>query len=98
MYLLTESLPANERITTKESLIRFWTGKSGLNFCSAQNFQPAKWLVRAHDLQPCLRYHGQTLEFDTLRRILHEVLAASLRTDGPLPPAPLHVFPDEEAN
>jgi hypothetical protein len=98
MYLLTETLPPENRITSKESLIRFWTGNRGLQSCCSARYQPAKWLVRAFDLNPCRRYAGHTLSMETLRNILHEVLIASLRSEAPLAPAPLVEFPDEEAS
>jgi hypothetical protein len=96
MYLLTERLPSRLRITSKESLILFWTGKARQKANYDPEYQPAKWLVRAFDGQRTRRYCGNPLEFSTIRQVLDSVLTAHLSGDAPPAPAPLFPLHDEE--
>lgn len=54
-YLLSEQLAADQRIVSRETLTRFFTGNSGYPACEAAVYQPARWLVRLVDEQVCER-------------------------------------------
>ncbi len=54
-FLLSESLPPEKRIVSRETLTRFFTGASGYPACEMDVYQPARWLVRLVDEQICDR-------------------------------------------
>jgi hypothetical protein len=69
--ILTENRAPGQQIDCREALTRFFTGGSGDGFREMDIYQPAKWIVRAWDLQPQIpRYEGAVLSSETLRRAL----------------------------
>ena len=54
--LLSEPLPAEFRIDSRQSLTRFFTGNCGFPSSETTVYQPARYIVRAIDNVPCARY------------------------------------------
>ena len=83
MFLLTESLPADRRIDSKQALTRYFGRKgSGPDYVLADDpfYQPAKWIVRLWDGQVCegvrARYRDCTDVSDELvLEVLDQVIA-----------------------
>jgi hypothetical protein len=75
--LLSEVLPADQHIDTRESLTRFFTGTSGEAVRELPQYQPARWLVRLFDGQDCNGRYGnyRLLEFDDLMDVLDVLIA-----------------------
>lgn len=74
--ILTEKRAGGEKIDCREALTRFFTGGSGDGYREREVYQPAKWIVRAWDLQPEIpRYEGAVLSRATLRRALGKAIA-----------------------
>jgi hypothetical protein len=94
-YLLSEVYPPEQRIFSKQSLIRQWTGVAA-DQCYAPEYQPAKYLVRAFDGHRTRRYLGELLIVQTIRQVLCEVLEAQVRDAMPPNAASTFDFPDEE--
>jgi hypothetical protein len=73
-YLLTETLPAEQRITSKAALTRYFGGDP-----ARPEYQPARWLVRLWDRQICVgvrKRHGEAPELteELLLSVLEEVI------------------------
>lgn len=81
-FLLSELLPRAQRITSKPELTRFFTGGSGDPFCEQPEYQPARYVVRIWDRQPCAERYGDVTELteETVFRCLDE--AISQRSDS----------------
>jgi hypothetical protein len=75
--LLSEVLPADQQITTREDLTRFFTGSTGENVRELPQYQPARWLVRLVDGQDCLGRYDEyrVLDWDDLMDMLDELIA-----------------------
>jgi hypothetical protein len=75
--LLSEVLPADQQIDTRESLTRFFTGTSGEAVRELPQYQPARWLVRLFDGQDCAGRYGnyRLLELDDLMDMLDVLIA-----------------------
>lgn len=81
MALLSELLPANQRIDSIHSLTRFFTGGEGEEYRQRAEYQSPRWLVRAWDgvmrSIPNSRYGDiQSLDQDVVLEIIEEELAA----------------------
>ncbi|MEQ1850302.1 MAG: hypothetical protein ABMA01_01795 [Chthoniobacteraceae bacterium] len=79
--ILTEKMAPETRITSRETLTKYFTGSHGETVRELPVYQPARWLVRAFDQQPCERYHGVVLDRDTLWEALEIAILA--RADEP---------------
>ena len=82
MYLLTERMPADQRITSKDSLMRFFCDgwRPGKDCSHDPEYQAAKWIVRLWDGHICEqlrhRYGAYTfLSEEDLFNLLDEVIA-----------------------
>jgi hypothetical protein len=76
MHLLSETLPPEQRINSREDLTRFFTGGTGPGWRELPEYQPARWLVRLIDGQRCIRYRGFTdLSWNDVIQCLEEVIA-----------------------
>jgi len=78
-YLLSELLPADRRIDSRERLTRHFTGGSGEGFRELPQYQPAKYLVRLvdGDKSAAERYPGlKVMPFEFLISCLKEIIAA----------------------
>jgi hypothetical protein len=78
MYLLTEHLPADQRIDSKKALTRYFGGDP-----LAPRYQPARFIVRLWDGQVCSevrdRYgRAPRLDEETVFQVLDQVLAERL--------------------
>lgn len=79
-YLLSERLPAELRIDSKQALTQFFTGQSGYPACELPEYQPARWLVRLIDRQICAHVQARygddpVLEWETVLAFLDEYIA-----------------------
>jgi hypothetical protein len=90
--LLTELRTGDGRIGCRESLTRFFTGGSGADYRELPVYQPARWIVRAWDMQACDRYSGVTLDRDTLRQALDRAIESRQFEEGRCPSAFLVSF------
>jgi len=79
--LLSEPLPADQQIFTRETLTRFFTGISGEQARDLPEYQPARWLVRLVDGQDCQgRYGSYTmLDWDVVLKVLDEQISQRLQ-------------------
>lgn len=80
-FLLSEPLPANKRISSRETLTRYFTGGEGEAFQAHPNVLPAQALVRAVDGKvteiPNKRYGDlEQLEWDLVFETLDEEVHA----------------------
>ncbi|HEY7091003.1 MAG TPA: hypothetical protein VH518_23100 [Tepidisphaeraceae bacterium] len=75
--LLSEVLPADQQIISRETLTRFFTGVSGEGARDLPEYQPARWLVRLVDGQNCEgRYGSYTLlDWDVVMKVMDVVIA-----------------------
>jgi hypothetical protein len=75
--LLSETLPADQHISTREDLTRFFTGMTGESVRELPQYQPARWLVRLVDGQDCLGRYGnyRLLEWHDLEELLDDLIA-----------------------
>lgn len=77
MFLLSERLPAEQRIDSRTSLTKFFTGRSGYPACEEPQYQPARWLVRLIDGEFCERYeNARHLDWDLVFEVLEQVILA----------------------
>lgn len=75
MHLLSEPLPAEQRIVDPPSLTRYFTGASGYPACEEPQYQPARHLVRLWDGMPSSRYPGvHRLSRELVISVLDQVL------------------------
>jgi hypothetical protein len=74
--LLSEILPADQQISTREDLTRFFTGSTGEAVRELPQYQPARWLVRLVDGQDCLGRYGdyRLFEWDHLVQMLGQLI------------------------
>jgi hypothetical protein len=88
--LLSEVLPINQQINSRQNLMQFFTGMRDLDASQIAEYQPARWLVRLVDGQDCggrygsyvrLRWMDLTkfLDREIARRIGIELQAARVR-------------------
>jgi len=85
-YLLSETLPADKRIVSRETLTRFFTGASGFPACESPVYQPARWLVRLIDEQICERVRERYPDVEHLPwSFVMDSVEQYLRQRGALP-------------
>lgn len=81
-YLLSEVLPAEERIDRPAALTRHFTGRSGYPACEEPQYQPARWLVRLIDGLACPRYGMIShLSWNTVFRCLERAIAQRIAAE-----------------
>jgi hypothetical protein len=81
MFLLSETLPVEQRIDSKSALLRYFRSHDGPDYDPATDpaQQPAKWIIRLWDNQICQdvkkRYGlAPHLSEDTMMSVLDEVI------------------------
>jgi hypothetical protein len=82
MFLLTETLPVEQRINSIQSLMQFFGcgGKTTLELETEPNYQPPKWIIRLWDGQVCASLRNRYGDYnhlsqETLVSVLDEAIA-----------------------
>ncbi len=74
-HILSEVLPPNQRIVSRETLTRYFTGGSGGLHRELPSYEPARFLVHAFDQKRRLaRYAGFTIDQELLWEAVEEAL------------------------
>lgn len=73
-HILSEPLSLNQRIVSRETLARHFTGGSGGFHRELRSYEPARFLVQAFDQKRLARYGGLTLDQELLWDAVEEAL------------------------
>jgi hypothetical protein len=80
--LLSETLPQNQRITSRATLLHFFTGTSDASNASRPEYERPKWIVRLIDGQTVERYGGLNhLPWTFVLSCLDDVIAERTRDE-----------------
>jgi hypothetical protein len=75
--LLSSTLPADQRIGSREDLTRFFTGGTSDEHRELPDYQPARWVVRLIDGEKVARYGGlDHVDWDFVLSCLDQAIAA----------------------
>jgi hypothetical protein len=73
--LLSERLPVDKYIDSRNSLTRFFTGGTGCPYREMKEYQPARWLVRLIDGETVARYGNLNhVDWDFIVKCIEEVI------------------------